>query len=189
MTQTLVLASASPRRKELLSYLDVEFICCAADIDETPQPHEDAFQLVSRLALQKAQATLQLYPQAWVLGSDTVIEHKGNILGKPNSYEQAKDMLLALSDGWHNVVTSIALTNAVDVLQQQIVTEVQFCRITENEIAQYWQTGEPQDKAGSYAIQGIGGKFVNQIRGSHSAVIGLPLVQTKALLKQVGICQ
>lgn len=187
----LILASASSRRVELLSHLLPKFDKMPADIDESVFEGESPEAYVSRLARQKAETIHKQFPQQAVLGSDTVVVKDNQILGKPCNFAHSKSMLSLLSDGWHQVMTAVNIQFIDDAQEKTslaclVKTNVEFCRLDEKEITDYWQTFEPQDKAGSYAIQGIGGKFVKQIHGSYSAVVGLPLVETQELLKQIG---
>ncbi|WP_220720231.1 Maf family protein [Agarivorans litoreus] len=186
MTQQcpLILASASPRRIELLAQLDWTFTAQAADIDETPKVGESAQALVCRLAEEKAAAVYQQqadFPVA-VLGSDTIVVCQGEVLGKPTNAADSQRMLSLLSAKQHQVMTAISLYHQGGVDTQLVITKVFFCPVSESQIAAYWATGEPADKAGSYAIQGLGGKFVERIEGSYSSVVGLPLVETDRLL-------
>lgn len=193
----ILLASASPRRKSLLGQLVKEFDVLPADIDETPFAKEDAADYVKRMALEKAKAAAVLSQQAQlvpseraiILGSDTSVVSDGEILGKPENYEHAKAMLRSLSGCTHQVMTSICMLDSRfdHAVVKNVVTHVTFRRISDVEIAQYWQSGEPQDKAGSYGIQGLGSIFVEQISGSYSAVVGLPMFETAQLLQEVGI--
>lgn len=182
----LILASQSPRRRELLAHLGRRFSCLSPNIDETSLVGEQPAAYVKRLSVAKAKAGLALSSKAnaWVLGSDTSVVIDGKILGKPENYQQCYDMLSLLSNRRHQVVTGIALVNRDEVFTDVVTAHVDFAPLTANDIEQYWATGEPQDKAGSYGIQGIGGKFVKSIEGSFSAVVGLPLFETEQLLKQ-----
>lgn len=185
-----VLASTSPRRKELLaqagfSHLDFSFQLVAPNIDETPLLTETAEQYVCRLALEKAQAGLALSshvvkPQ--VLGSDTIVVLNGLILGKPTDLNDAKRMLALLSGQTHEVMTAVALTDGEHTFKRLCRTQVSFCELSAADIDAYVASGEPMDKAGAYGIQALGGCFVKSITGSYSAVVGLPLVETRELL-------
>ncbi|WP_421853050.1 Maf family protein [Marinomonas sp.] len=192
----LVLASASPRRKELLSLLVKEFEILPADIDETPNHQEKAEDYVVRMAVEKAKAASLKYQQQFgfnastiFLSSDTSVVVDGYILGKPASLEDSRSMLRLLSGRSHQVITSLCLCNLKHehVATQCVISDVLFREISDVEIDQYWKTNEPQDKAGSYAIQGLGSVFVRSISGSYSAVVGLPLYETAQLLAQFGI--
>ena len=184
----LILASKSPRRKELLAQLTQAFTCYGADIDESVLTNEQPYAYVERLAIGKATAVRnKLTESCWVLGSDTAVVINGEILGKPKDQQDSLNMLNKLSGQCHQVLTSIALVSAQQTLSKVVTTEVSFKPLTEQEMLAYWQTGEPQDKAGSYGIQGIAGQFVTNIKGSYSAVVGLPLYETAQLLQQVGI--
>ena len=179
----LVLASGSPRRKELLSQLGYAFSVICTDVEEQRQAHENAKEYVSRLSLDKAMAGVVCSPDSSVVvGSDTIVVCDQNVLEKPIDLEHAKQMLLQLSGRAHQVMT--AVTVATKQQQETIVvtTDVWFKPLSELEIEQYWQTGEPCDKAGSYAIQGFGERFVTRIEGSYHAVVGLPLFETDQLL-------
>lgn len=191
ISQKLILASQSPRRKELLAQLGYQFSVQASDIDETVEKAEAADDYVLRLAKQKAQHVLNLLPEAeqvnsYVLGSDTSVVFNGKILGKPDNEEDCINTLSLLSDNQHQVLTAIALASQAGVQGQVVTTEVVFKTLTKAEISAYWLTGEPQDKAGSYGIQGIAGQFVKTINGSYSAVVGLPLYETAQLLATAG---
>ena len=183
MTQAIYLASASPRRKQLLSRLPLEFEQFSVDLDETPHTGESAEQLVCRLASEKAQAGVKIAKNDWpVLGSDTIVVLDGKILGKPVDKSDAMAMLAGLSGRTHQVMTAIAFANNTKVLCELVTTEVSFKELSAEEIEQYWQSGEPTDKAGAYGIQGLAGRFVTNINGSYFAVMGLPLYETQALL-------
>ena len=188
MSNTLILASQSPRRKELLQQLGYVFTCSPADIDESVQLAEKPAQYVARLALEKAQAIGKKNPEeAVVLGSDTTVVFGQHILGKPESLSDCLAILNMLSGNSHQVITAIAAVQGERSEVMVVSTEVDFKMLSEKEITRYWQTGEPQDKAGAYGIQGIGGQFVKQIRGSYSAVVGLPLYETAQLLSAFGV--
>ena len=181
----IALASASPRRRELLTQLAVPFELVTADIDETPLPQEAAASYVQRLAQQKARAGLaRLTAAKPVLGADTIVVCDGDILGKPANFSEFAANMQRLSGRCHQVMTAIALVSANRSLTSLVCTEVCFRPISAEDIRWYWQSGEPQDKAGGYGIQGLGGKFVQRINGSYSAVVGLPLCETEQLLLQ-----
>ncbi len=183
----LILASASPRRRELLTQIGVRFECRSADIDESIGVAETASRYVSRLALEKAQAVAAIEPRIWVLGSDTTVVCEQQILGKPADKAEAVATLLLLSGRRHQVLTAVALVRGEQQHVLLVTTDVLFKKLSRAECEQYWETGEPQDKAGSYAIQGLGAVFVERIEGSYSAVVGLPLQETAQLLQQLGI--
>jgi len=185
--QKLILASQSPRRKELLKQLGFQFSIQASHIDETINEAEAAYDYVLRLAKEKAQHVLDSLPEAekkisFVLGSDTSVVLNGKILGKPANEADCIKTLALLSNNQHQVLTAIALVSNAGVQGEVITTDVTFKSLTKAEIQAYWLTGEPQDKAGSYGIQGIAGQFVKNINGSYSAVVGLPLYETAQLL-------
>jgi septum formation protein len=189
--QKLILASQSPRRRGLLGQLGYQFSVQASDIDETVEPAETAYNYVLRLAKQKALHIFNLLPEieqanSYVLGSDTSVVFNDQILGKPDNEVDCLNMLSLLSNNQHQVLTAIALVSKKSIQGQVITTEVVFKTLTKAEISAYWLTGEPQDKAGSYGIQGIAGQFVKSINGSYSAVVGLPLYETAQLLDSAG---
>lgn len=177
------LASASPRRRELLGQLGIPFELLSADIDETPYVAEYASDYVQRLAVEKSQAGQQVAQHPWpVLGADTIVVIDGQILGKPKDAEDARQMLNLLSGRTHQVMTAIALTAENYCEVRLVTTNVTFKTLSDEEIGAYWLTGEPADKAGSYGIQGIAGKFVERLEGSYFAVVGLPLLETEQLI-------
>lgn len=191
---SLVLASASPRRRELLQQLsflnqDFSFTSLAADIDETIQPGEGAAAFVARLAQEKALAGYELTAQesAVVIGSDTIVVLAGEVLGKPKDSEDAKRMLASLSGNQHQVMTAVAVTDGKQTQHVVVTTLVTFSQLSPADITAYVATKEPMDKAGAYGIQGLGGSFVARIEGSYSAVVGLPLVETRQLLAEFAI--
>lgn len=184
----LYLASGSPRRRELLAQIGVPFTQVAAPIDETPLPGEDAAKYVERLARAKAAAGLAQAPgPGVVLGADTAVVLDGRILGKPESREHALAMLAELSDREHQVLTAVALSDGQRCLSVCVASSVRFRAIDTQEAERYWASGEPRDKAGGYAIQGLGAIFVTGLSGSYSAVVGLPLSETADLLGQFAI--
>ncbi|GGW72914.1 Maf family protein [Alishewanella tabrizica] len=186
MYPTIALASASPRRRELLQQLGVNFELINPDIDESILTAEPAAEYVSRLALAKAKTGFQLIAQRLpVLGADTSVVIAQRILGKPRDKTDFLQMMQLLSGQTHQVMTAIALVNATQQLQKLVITDVSFREITSDEMHAYWLTGEPVDKAGGYGIQGLAGKFVARINGSYSAVVGLPLCETDQLLQQL----
>lgn len=185
----LLLASQSPRRAELLRQLAVQFRQQGADIDESPLPGEPVQQQVLRLAIAKAEALVPQLQEGedWVLGSDTLVAYEQEALAKPRDLQDFLAMMRRLSGAWHQVHTAVALCSRDAVKSVLVSTQVQFKSLTEQEMRAYWQSGEPQDKAGGYGIQGLAGKFVIQIQGSYSAVVGLPLYETAELLQSVGV--
>lgn len=197
----LVLASTSPRRKELLAQIgfgrpEFSFMQVAPDIDETVQQGEAPRDYVRRLAAEKAQAGLALcadMSQPAVLGSDTIVVLENQILGKPLDVADAKQTLSELSGRTHTVMTAVALTykagesdSTLKTSVRLVETQVRFCALSTTDIEAYVASKEPMDKAGSYGIQGLGGCFVAAIEGSYSGVVGLPLVETRELLAEVG---
>lgn len=186
----IILASKSPRRHELLAQLGVNFIYKVSDIDEKPLNNETAVDLVARLAAAKAQAVydqLDDSSDTIVLGSDTVVSVDQHILGKPKNQQEAAEMLALLSGRTHQVLTAVTLVKESEPSSVIVSNDVTFRVLKDEEIEAYWQTGEPSDKAGSYAIQGLAAQFISHLQGSYSAVMGLPLYETAQLLQQAGI--
>jgi septum formation protein len=185
----ITLASGSPRRAELLQQIGVPFLQRPVDLDETPLAGEAPFDYVQRLALAKARAgwqqSLAQGDNLPVLGADTSVVLNNRIMGKPADVEESVAMLEALSGNTHQVLTAISLVNGEQQLSALVSSDVTFRQLDREEILAYWQTGEPTDKAGSYAIQGLGAVFVSQLSGSYSAVVGLPLLETWQLLKKM----
>ena len=181
----VILASASPRRRELLSLLLEEFDCCSADIDETPIADELPEDYVLRMAVEKASAVKN--ERGVIIGSDTVVVLSGNILQKPASVEDARGMLSALSGQTHQVMTAVAIMIDAELMTTVSTTEVTFAPLEKSLIEAYLGTDEPWDKAGAYGIQGLAGSFVRSIDGSYSSVVGLPLYETRELLEGAGI--
>jgi septum formation protein len=182
----LILASASPRRRELLSQLGLAFTVSAADIDETPREGEAAEAYVLRLAREKALTVAARHPGAWVLAADTTVALGPELLGKPADAEEARAMLSRLSGRTHDVYTGVALAGR-HTEAFVVRTRVTFRALGPGEIAWYAGTGEPLDKAGAYAVQGKGGFLVAAVEGSPTNVIGLPLGETLALLERAGV--
>lgn len=180
----LYLASTSPRRREILQSLGIDFEVIPVETDESPYKGERPSALVLRLAIAKADGAPV---SGFVLAADTVVVLDDRILGKPGDVDEAIDMLLALSGRTHTVLTGVALKTPDRTLTALSSTEVQFREIGRDEAMAYWQSGEPCDKAGAYGIQGLGGALVSAIHGSYSGVMGLPAFETIKLLKAVGI--
>ncbi|AEF04933.1 Maf family protein [Alteromonas naphthalenivorans] len=193
MNYSVVLASASPRRTMLLDQMGIAHSVKPVDIDESALANETPEAQVARLAEQKAKTALArlhdedaLNENTRVLASDTLIAFNGVSLGKPEDKEDARRILSMLSNNEHEVLTAISVASTTKQVTQTITTKVTFAALTNDEIDAYLDTGEPADKAGSYAIQGIGGQFVKAINGSASAVVGLPLYETRQLLREFG---
>ena len=184
----LILASASPRRSDLLQQIGVRFTVAAEDIDESQRPSESAVDYVARLAVEKAQAGWHRHtPKIPVLGADTIGLWNGKIFGKPADCGEAVAMLQSLSASTHQVLSAVAIVNAHGSEVAVSKTSVTFRTITVDECLKYWQTGEPQGKAGAYAIQGFGATFVARLEGTYSGVVGLPLLETQRLLEKFNV--
>ncbi len=185
-TPGLLLASTSPRRREILSALGLEFSVCHVDIDETPLPGESAAAMALRLATAKVEAA-DRGSAGLVLGADTAVVVDDQILGKPADEADCLAMLGMLSGRTHRVVTGVALRASAATTTAISTTDVYFREISRDEALAYWQSGEPCDKAGAYGIQGLGGAFVTRIDGSYSGVVGLPVFETLRLLSAAGL--
>lgn len=188
MTQpvTVRLASASPRRREILAALGLEFMVQTVDIDETQLASEPARDMVIRLAVAKAEAATA-GPKDIVIAADTAVVVDALVLGKPVDLEDCVAMLDALAGRGHTVFTGVAVRHGDTTHTALSETNVYFRDISRDEALAYWHSGEPQDKAGAYGVQGLGGVFVERIEGSYSGVVGLPVFETAALLRQAGL--
>jgi septum formation protein len=194
----LTLASASPRRQELLRSAAIPFTAQPADIDEMPLAGESPRDCAERLAREKALAVLQKRPQQFVLGADTIVVVDQTILGKPRDRDDAARMLRMLSGHTHAVITGVCLVGTVASQAEPPGTEngglrtvsettmVTMCELSDDEIRDYVATGEPMDKAGAYAIQGIASRWIPRIEGDYSNVVGLPVALVYAMLKKRG---
>lgn len=186
-TGELVLASASPRRRELLQQLGMTFTVAPADIDESVRPDEAPDAYVRRMAAEKAAAGLaQAAPGSTVLGADTAVVIDGRVLGKPADRDDAVAMLQLLSDRTHQVMSGVAVAGSGAARDALSITEVTFGPVSIVAAEHYWDTGEPADKAGGYGIQGCGAVFVASLSGSYTGVVGLPLYETAGLLRESG---
>ena len=176
----IILASASPRRKELLEAIGVQFIVRPSEVEELMDPDEIPEDQVQRLAFEKASDVAKRYPESWVLGADTIVVIDGRILGKPSDRTEAEYMLSTLSGKTHTVFTGYAILN-LSFPDSNIVgfsrSEVLIRQLTRDEIKGYVDTGEPMDKAGAYGAQGLGMALIEKIEGSYTNVIGLPMTQ------------
>ena len=190
MSKQLILASASPRRRSLLQQIGVKFEVFPVDLPEVRQPNELPEDYVRRLSQEKATAAFQRYPedgdvsqamgnQKVFLGSDTIVARDSTVLEKPRSKTDFVRMMSELSQSKHQVITGVCVTNGAQSATNIVTTEVSFRSISDQEMDAYWNTGEPQDKAGGYGIQGVGAIFVEGISGSYSNVVGLPLFESQ----------
>jgi septum formation protein len=192
----IILASASPRRQELLRNAGIPFSVQPADIDETPHPAESPRDCAERLALEKALAIFQNRPEGFVLGADTIVVVDDAILGKPRDEDDAARMLRLLSGRRHAVITGVCVVGPVASGQWSVASNVNtasettlvtFCELSDNEIREYVASGEPMDKAGAYAIQGIASRWIPRIEGDYSNVVGLPVALVYSMLKRHGL--
>lgn len=185
---SIYLASNSPRRRELLTQIGVDFLVLAVDVDEGRLLNEAPIDYVQRVAIAKAQAgwdSLTDFDKRPVLGSDTSVVLGNIILGKPNNEQDARSMLQQLSGRTHEVMTAVAVVTAQQIKCELTISQVTFAVMTESDIDWYIATQEGTDKAGGYAVQGLAALFIEQIQGSYSAIMGLPLRETGLLLKQI----
>ncbi len=183
----LILASQSPRRRELLDQVGVSHRVVRVEVDETRRPSEVPAVYVERLARAKALAGLAAAGAGPVLGADTAVVLDDAVLGKPADRDAALAMLARLSGCRHEVLTAVALADGDAIACRLSVSHVTFRELAPSEIEAYWATGEPADKAGGYAIQGRAALFVTRLEGSYSGVMGLPLFETGELLREAGI--
>ncbi|MBR5755437.1 MAG: septum formation protein Maf [Erysipelotrichaceae bacterium] len=180
----IILASKSPRRKELMELLRVPFDIIVSDIEENIDYDNDLVKEIEKLSFQKAEAVFRDHDDALVIGADTIVKIGNDVLGKPHSIEEAKKMLRELSDNTHEVVTGVTIMYGDSVETFSKVASVTFYPLTDEEIDEYIKTNEPLDKAGSYAIQGDGAKFIKEIDGDFYTIVGLPVAELYHRLKK-----
>lgn len=190
----IVLASGSPRRKDLLNMLGLKFDISVSDTDESIPPNQDPKEAVKEIAKRKSQAVFNIMDDSSnsiVIGADTIVVSNDKILGKPKSKENAFEILKFLSGKNHQVLTGVAMSMSVDNTNKCItgveLSQVKFRNLYDQEIYSYIETGEPMDKAGAYALQGIGSVFVEKINGCYTNVIGLPVPMTVSMLRTAGV--
>lgn len=182
----LILASSSPRRKELLENLHLSFKAVSSDADESYPPDWAPDTIVTELSLRKARSVAETFPESYVIGSDTVVAIENVVLGKPRSREEAFSMLKNLSGKTHSVYTGVAIVSPENETVFFEKTDVVFWELSDEEINRYIETGEPFDKAGAYGIQGFGSLLVQRIEGDYFSVVGLPVARTIRELKKAG---
>lgn len=188
----IYLASQSPRRRELLEQIGIAHKVIKVDIDETPAENETPQEYVVRMAVEKARHAYIQHQELPLLAADTSVIFQDRIMGKPVNRQDFLEMMQLLSNQTHQVLTAIAVTGSNNTESQILKTRlstshVTFRNIPEVEATQYWQTGEPRDKAGGYGIQGLGAVFIREIKGSYSGIMGLPLYETADLLAEFGV--
>ncbi len=183
----VVLASSSPRRAQIMQSIGVPCRVAPQKIDESLRNGESVVNYVERLSREKAESALGEFCQSVIIGADTVVALGGLILEKPKDRAAGTEMLSLLSGRRHLVFTGLTVLYSSLVITDVVTTEVSFRDISKEEMELYWKTGEPEDKAGGYGLQGIGGTFVTSIRGSYSGVLGLPVLETERALKKAGI--
>jgi septum formation protein len=182
----LILASSSPRRKELLENLQLQFQIYSSDVDESFEQGTPSEEIVMSLAERKANAVFAEHPDDFVIGSDTIVVCDGLVLGKPSGRDEAVSMLKLLSGRAHDVFTGVAIVTPEKRVRFFEKTEVHFWELTDTEIEFYADSGEPLDKAGGYGIQGLGSMLVKRIEGDYFAVMGLPVSRTVRELRKAG---
>lgn len=187
MNSSLILASASPRRKELLELLQLPFEVIGSEVEEVVDENLHPEVMVQSLAQQKAESVAKTNPHAFVIGSDTLVVFQGKMLGKPKSEEEALEMLTMLSGQTHEVYTGVSIVQNGNQHSFCEKTSVTFYSLSQREIEEYVNTGEPMDKAGAYGIQGYGALLVKEIKGDYYAVMGLPIARTKRELMYAGL--
>ena len=187
MNSSLILASASPRRKELLELLQLPFEVIGSEVEEVVDENLHPEVMVQSLAQQKAESVAKTNPHAFVIGSDTLVVFQGKMLGKPKNEEEALEMLTMLSGQTHEVYTGVSIVQNGNQHSFCEKTSVTFYSLSQREIEEYVNTGEPMDKAGAYGIQGYGALLVKEIKGDYYAVMGLPIARTKRELMYAGL--
>jgi septum formation protein len=188
-TPKLILASASPRRKEMLRMLGVEFTVLHSDVDESPRAGESPETYALRLSEAKARAVAGMRPGRWVLGADTIVTIDGELLGKPRTPDEARCMIRKLSGRAHTVITAFTLFNSEEAepVRRAVASQVLFKKIPDDELEWYVATDEPYDKAGGYAVQGKASVLISEVHGSWTNVVGLPLCEVVETLKGLGL--
>ncbi|MDR6630899.1 Maf-like protein [Acinetobacter lwoffii] len=181
----IILASSSPRRRELLQQLGLSFDIYSPEIDESVQAGESVAAYVERLARAKADAVAERYPNAIIIAADTSLGVDQEILGKPESKQHAIEMWTKISGRWHDVYSGVCVRTKHEKYSIVVRTQVEFQILSAADMESYWATGEPLGKAGAYAIQGIAARYIPKIQGSYSNVVGLPLYETVQLLQTV----
>ncbi len=186
---SIILASESTRRIDILRTLGISFAIIPPNIDEQRGKDEPPKEFVSRISYEKAHKVGNLFPENWVIGADTVVVLKGKVLGKPKGEKDAYNMLKALQGKWHRVFTGYCVLNiSKNIIYRDVVETKVFVKdLTDEEILRYIKTSEPLDKAGSYAVQGKGGYMVKEIKGSYANVVGLPICEVAEALLSLGI--
>jgi septum formation protein len=186
---SIILASESTRRVDILRTLGISFAIVPPDIDETKRREETPRQYVLRVSYEKAHKVGSHFPDRWVIGADTVVVHKGKVLGKPENDKEAFDMLKSLRGKWHKVITGYCILNILQdgLYRDAVETRVFVKDLSDGEINRYIKTSEPMGKAGSYAVQGKGGYMVKEIKGSYTNVVGLPVCEVAEVLLSLGV--
>lgn len=181
----LVLASSSPRRRELLQQLGLDFFIYSPEIDESAFESETAADYVQRLACEKAAVVQQKFPNAVIIAADTSLSVDGEILGKPESKDHAFEMWAKISGRKHDVFSGVCVRTSAQISSIVVRTQVEFQVLSLKDMEDYWATGEPEGKAGAYAIQGLASRYIPRIEGSYTNVVGLPLHETVELFKAI----
>jgi len=185
--QRIILASQSPRRKKILEQVGLDFEVVVSDFDETKIKFKNPQEMVEKLSLEKAKLIAKKYPSAIVIGADTTVIFRKEIIGKPKSKQDAVRILKLLSDNTHEIVTGFTVIKESKSITEHVISKVKFKKLSEAEIKAYVATGEPMDKAGGYGIQEKGGLFIESIEGDYFNVVGLPIFAVAEALKQFGV--
>jgi septum formation protein len=185
----IILASGSPRRKQILEQVGLNFTVEVSDYEEKPIPGISPFEFVEKLSLEKAKAVAKNHKDAIIIGADTTVVIDNQILGKPKTKEEAKEMLRKLSGNTHLVFTGFTVIDIRNnkIITKHVITKIKFKNLSDEEIAGYVETGEPMDKAGAYGVQDRGALFVEHIEGDYSNITGLPIVNIFEILKTLGV--
>ena len=186
-SKKIILASGSPRRKELLKKAGIKFNISVSNFNENIKENLSPHSLVKKLSLEKAKTVFENYRDAIIIGADTIVVCDGKILGKPKDKKDAKKILKFLSSKTHIIITGFTIINEGEIITKSEETKVTMRKITQEEIEAYIKTGEPFDKAGAYAIQGIASKFIEKVEGDYSNAVGLPVKSVLEELKNLGV--
>lgn len=184
-TKKILLASGSPRRKELLSRMGLEFDIMPCEAEEKYDPELNPVDIARYLGKLKAEIVNEMVEGYVVIGADTIVVADGHILGKPSGRDEAYNMLKKLSGSWHEVITGICIFDGEECLIDHVVTRVHFVKMAEQEIEAYIDTDEPYDKAGAYGVQGLAGMYIDSIEGDYYNIMGFPMARIRSMLKEV----
>ncbi|MBN2880279.1 MAG: septum formation protein Maf [Clostridia bacterium] len=184
-TKKILLASGSPRRKELLARMGLEFGIMPCDAEEKYDPEMNPSEIARYLGRLKAEIVNKMVDGYVVIGADTIVVVDGHILGKPTDRHEAYSMLKKLSGSWHEVITGVCVFDGEECITDHVITRVHFVEMTEGEIEEYINTDEPYDKAGAYGVQGLAGMYIDSIEGDYYNIMGFPMAKIRSMLKEV----